>query len=238
MACGREVDLSVLLKSPVSGGVPDCGIMVASDPPIQTRPKEQSAHLHSRIDGSCRPNMTFKPHHDPTHLYFITATVLGWRRLFAKSTYAHIVLGSLDWHRRQGRWALYAFVLMPDHLHAIIKPRNERTISDVLQSFGSFTTHSILAQLRAEGRSGLLTFFRQRQDCDVRKKHQIWQPIQAKNVHSRAFLREKLEYIHENPVAKRWHLAGEWADYPYSSACYYDKGVAAAVEVDDVREWL
>jgi REP element-mobilizing transposase RayT len=127
---------------------------------------------------------------------------------------------------------------MPDHLHAIIKPRGERTISDVLQSFGSFTAHSILAQLRTEGRSGLLTFFGQRQDRDVRMKHQIWQPIRAKSIHSRGFLREKLEYIHSNPVAKRWHLAEERAEYPYSSARFYEKGVTPAVEIADVRAWF
>jgi REP element-mobilizing transposase RayT len=182
--------------------------------------------------------MTFKPHHDPTHLYFITATVLGWRKLFAQPAYANTVLSSLDWHRKQGRWALYAFVLMPDHLHAIIKPADQRTISDVLQSFGSFTAHSILAQLRSDGRDRLLAFFAQREDRDDRKKHQIWRPIQAKNIHSRAFLHEKLEYIHNNPIAKQWRLTDERAGYPYSSACFYDEGVTPVVEVDDVREWL
>jgi hypothetical protein len=47
--------------------------------------------------------MTFKPVHDPTHLYFITATVLGWVKLFGKPSYAQIVLDALDWHRRHGR---------------------------------------------------------------------------------------------------------------------------------------
>jgi REP element-mobilizing transposase RayT len=92
--------------------------------------------------------MTFKPHHDPTHLYFITATILGWKQIFTAPAYAQIVLDSLAWHRQHGRWALYADVLMPNHLHAIVKPLAERTISAVLQSFGSFTAHAILHRLR------------------------------------------------------------------------------------------
>ena len=92
--------------------------------------------------------------------------------------------------------------------------------------------------MRSDGRNGLLAFFAHPQDRDVRKKHQIWQPIQAKNIHWRAFLREKLEYIHNNPMAKRWHLAEGRAEYPYSSACFYDEGVTPVVEVDDVRGWL
>ena len=147
--------------------------------------------------------MTFKPVHDPTHLYFVTAAVLGWKQLFALPEYAHIVLGSLGWHRCTGRWSLYAYVLMPTHLHAIVRPSADRSISDVLQSLGSFTAHAILRQLRADGRDELLAFFAQRQDRDASKRHQIWQPIQAKNVHSVAFLLEKVEYVHSNPVAKR-----------------------------------
>jgi len=182
--------------------------------------------------------MTFKPHQDPTHLYFITATVLGWKQLFIRPAYAQIVLDSLDWHRKHGRWALYAYVLMPNHLHAIIKPLGDQSISSVLQSFGSFTAHAILARLRDDARHDLLAFFAQRHDRDASKKHQIWQPIQAKNVYSVTFLREKLEYTHNNPVAKQWCLAEERADYAYSSACFYDRGLAPIVEVDDIREWF
>jgi hypothetical protein len=184
------------------------------------------------------PTVTFRPFHDPTHLYFLTATLLGWKQLFLQPTYARIVLDSLDWHRHNGRWALYAYVLMPSHLHAIIKPLGERSISNVLQSFGSFTAHAILAELNAEGRQDLLSFFAQREDKDASKKYQIWQPIQAKNVYSAAFLREKLAYIHNNPVAKEWRLVGDRAEYVYSSARFYDRGAEPVVKVDDIGEWL
>jgi REP element-mobilizing transposase RayT len=182
--------------------------------------------------------MTFKPHHDPSHLYFLTATILGWRQLFIEPAYAHIVLDSLDWHRRNDRWSLYAYVLMPNHLHAIVKPASTQTISSVLQSFGSFTAHAILARLKDEQDQDLLDFFAQRKDKDASKQHQIWQPVQPKNVYSVAFLREKLEYTHNNPVAKGWHLVDDRAEYPYSSACFYERGVTPVVEVDDIRDWL
>jgi REP element-mobilizing transposase RayT len=182
--------------------------------------------------------MTFKPHQDPTHLYFVTATVLGWRQIFLESAYARIVLDSLAWHRRHDRWSLFAYVLMPNHLHAVIKPRETQTISSVLQSFGSFTAHAILARLENEDRHELLRFFAARQDKDRGKQHQIWQPIQPKNIYSVPFLREKLEYTHNNPVAKHWRLVEDRAQYGYSSACFYDRGLEPIVQVDDVREWL
>jgi len=182
--------------------------------------------------------MTFKPHHDSTHLYFITATIMGWKRLFTNPTYAEIILQSLDWHRSHERWSLFVFVIMPTHIHLVIRPLGEQTIFTVLQSFGSYTAHAILTQLRRDGRTGLLAFFAQRQDRDADKQHQIWLPIEAKNIYSVEFLRQKVEYTHNNPVARHWHLVDDRADYVYSSACFYDRDEPAVIAVDDVREWM
>lgn len=84
----------------------------------------------------------------------------------------------------------------------------------------------------------LLTSFAQRQDHDANKQHQIWQPIEVKNVYSVEFLRQKVAYTHNNPVAKQWRLADDRADYCYSSACFYDRDEPPVVEVDDIREWM
>jgi putative transposase len=94
--------------------------------------------------------MTFKPQHFPEHLYFITSSLLGWRPLFTRHAYAMIVLNSLDWHRRHKRFHLYSYVVMPTHFHALAQPVESRTISDNLQSLGSFTAHAILQQLQAD----------------------------------------------------------------------------------------
>ncbi|MCQ3938127.1 MAG: hypothetical protein DPW18_13920 [Chloroflexi bacterium] len=52
------------------------------------------------------------------------------------------------------------------------------------------------------------------------------------------FLEQKMEYIHQNPIAKDWKLVDDRAVYPFSSACYYDLGRTSIVEVTDIREWL
>jgi putative transposase len=125
-----------------------------------------------------------------------------------------------------------------DHLHAIIKPIGDQTISSVLESFGSLTAHAILKHLKQERQADLLAFFAERQDKDAGKAHQIWRPIQAKNVTSIDFLREKLDYIHNNPVSKKWNLALERPAYAYSSTCYYDHDRVPLVAVGDIWEWF
>jgi putative transposase len=180
--------------------------------------------------------MTFPSFHDPTHLYFITASITDWRHLFITSKYATIPLNSLSWLQQQNRIVLFAFVIMPSHLHAIIKPLSD-AIGIILQQFGSFTAHEILKKLRADHQTDVLIAFQQGKR-DQRHEHSIWQDIQAKNIYSSDVLWQKMEYIHQNPVAKNWQLVEDRADYPYSSAGYYDYGRKPIIEITDVNEWL
>ncbi len=180
--------------------------------------------------------MTFSSINDPAHLYFITAAIVQWKHLFIRSEYAKIVLNSLAWLQQQQRILLFAYVVMPSHLHAIIKPENA-AIADIVQQFGSFTAHEILKRLRKDGENDLLDLFQQKRR-DPRHKHSIWQDIQAKNIFSMDVLQQKLEYIHQNPIAKEWKLVEDRADYLYSSAGYYDYGRKPVIEVTDINEWL
>ena len=126
---------------------------------------------------------------------------------------------------------------MPNHLHAIVRPRGEYTISTLLQNVGSFTAHRILKQLRRDSREDLLALFCKAQ-THPQKTHRIWGQFQAKNVYTPGFLVEKLEYIHNNPINKGWELVADRADYHYSSACFYDRDEAPVINIDDVRGLL
>jgi len=176
----------------------------------------------------------FPSFHDPTHLYFITASIIDWKHLFITPEYTNIPLNSLAWLQQQKRILLFAFVLMPSHLHAIIKPE-VASIDEILQQFGSFTAQEVLNKLRAENQKGLLKLFQQKKR-DQRHEHSIWRDIQAKNIYSTDFLRQKMEYIHQNPVAKDWKLVEDRADYLYSSAGYY--GRKPIIEIMNINEWL
>jgi putative transposase len=180
--------------------------------------------------------MTFDSRHIPDHLYFVTASTIGWKPLFSETEYAEIVLNSLSWLRQEKRMSLYAFVLMPTHLHSIVLPL-DWSIGNLLQNFGSFTAHKILQKLLEENRKDLIEFFHaHRRDNNL--EHSIWQDIQAKNIYSEKFLFQKMEYIHQNPVANELGLVQDRAEYQYSSACFYDEGRRPVIEIDDIRDFL
>src|SRR5919109_5668039 len=102
--------------------------------------------------------MTFPSFHDATHLYFITASIIGWKHVFINPKYTNIPLRSLAWLQQQKRILLFAFVIMPSHLHAIVKPVSD-SIGDILQQFGSFTAHEMLKRLREGNQKDLLDLF-------------------------------------------------------------------------------
>ncbi|MDP1544616.1 MAG: hypothetical protein Q8L87_01240 [Anaerolineales bacterium] len=180
--------------------------------------------------------MTFHSIHDPTHLYFVTASVVEWIPLFKYPKYTEVILSSLSWMQKEKRLLLFAFVIMPTHAHLLIKPQNQ-TIGETVQQFGSFTAHEILKKVREDGKTDWLKTFEQ-EKRDPRHKHSIWQDIQAKNIFSMEVLEQKVEYIHQNPIRKDWKLATDRADYIYSSAGYYDYGRKPIIEITDINEWL
>ena len=180
--------------------------------------------------------MTFSSVHNINHLYFVTASISGWKHLLAEPKYIQIVLDSLVWLQNRKRILLFAYVIMPSHLHMILKPEG-RPIGEVVQDFGSYTAHAILYELRKDKRDDLLKFFHQ-QRRDARHEHSIWQDIQAKNIYSSKFLFQKMEYIHNNPVSKDWKLVDNRAEYKYASTCFYDKGIPPVIPITDINEWL
>src|SRR5688572_32525271 len=104
--------------------------------------------------------MTFSSVHNVNHLYFVTASISGWKHLFIETLYVQIVMDSFSWMQKEKRILLFAFVIMPSHLHTILKPEND-TIGNILWQFGSFTAHAILNQLREDRKKDLIEFFHQ-----------------------------------------------------------------------------
>ncbi len=176
--------------------------------------------------------MSFPSVDDPTHAYFITATITGWRPILNSPPYVDIILGSLDWLRKAGRVRLFGFVVMPSHTHLLLRTVG-RPIEELVRDFGSFTAHEILQAIRRQGDDELLAYL-SRSARDTRHRHSIWRKIQAKNVFSRRFALQKLEYIHNNPLKATPPLVCNRADYRYSSACFYDRGSVPVIGIDDL----
>ncbi len=184
--------------------------------------------------------MTFDIIDDPFHTYFVTAKIEGGKHLFTDTNYAKVILQSLKFLRDRERIMLFAFVIMPNHVHCLFKPLKEWSANQICTDFEKFTAHQILKLLKVNHQNSLLDFFANQAKGFEDRDHKIWQNVQAKNCYSEKFLNQKIKYIHNNPINKGWQLVKDRREYPYSSAIFYDSDykIQPIIEVDNLWNYL
>ena len=161
-----------------------------------------------------------KSHIEYGDIYFWTATINKWYWLLEKDEYKDVIIESLQYLTDEGKIDVYAFVIMPNHIHLIWQPLPAETLTSIQLSFMKFTAQKIKLAL-IDDNSPLLPL------CLVNKKdrlYQIWKrnPLSVE-LHSEKVFMQKLEYIHGNPVNAG--LCQYPENYHYSSALFYEKGI-------------
>jgi REP element-mobilizing transposase RayT len=180
--------------------------------------------------------MPVRPEFNPDYLYFVTTSAERHVKLFGSESAARILLGSLNFLRSNGRMNLFAFVVMPNHIHFIARSGNGRTLSDILRDFKRHTARQIIRQAQTQSNQEVLRLFEELNQ-DVRQQHKVWEDgYDAREIYSPAFLEQKMDYIHYNPCQPHWQLVAVPEDYPWSTAKFYLADQPAVIPVDDVRE--
>ena len=161
-----------------------------------------------------------------THeLYFTTTTVVDWLDVFTRPRYKHIIVESLEYCQANKGLDIYAWVLMTNHLHMIVDTSGTASIGDVLRDFKKFTSKGIVKAIQENEQESrqdwLLNRFRFRAANDKKiTNFKFWQDDNyVENIISYDFYKQKLDYIHENPV--RQEIVARAEDYLYSSARNY-----------------
>jgi putative transposase len=167
-------------------------------------------------------------------VYFYTATILKWQNLLIKDTFKQIILDSLKHLAEKQKIVVYAFVIMPNHIHLIWEMLAKNGKESPHASFMKYTAHRFLEDLRLY-HPKVLPYFEVEEKKE--RKHQFWQRNSLPIVlYSPAVFDQKLQYIHRNPVAKKWSLVEDYVDYPYSSARFYELGIDEFGFLRDYRE--
>jgi len=183
----------------------------------------QLNHSQKIIMGRSRYTIT-----EPDKPHFMTCTVLEWLPVFTRPETAQIVLDCWRYQREHEGLRLYGYVILENHLHFIAQAKN---LNKCVNSFKSYTARQIIDHLQAQRVERLLThlrFFKTAHKTD--REYQFWQEgVHAEMVFSEAMMREKLDYIHNNPVQRGYvNLPEHWR---YSSASNY-AGLTGLIEVD------
>ncbi len=165
---------------------------------------------------------------DQAATYFVSFAVIGWVDVFTRKEYRAIVMESLQYCQLKKGLVIYAWCIMSNHVHLIISAK-ENNISNVLGDFKKFTSKqiidSILTHPGESRKEWMIKIFREAGEINSRNKdYQFWQQDnQPKEIFTKEFAAQKLEYIHNNPVEAG--VVEKAEEYIYSSAkdYYYGK---------------
>jgi len=156
--------------------------------------------------------------------YFITMSIVEWVDIFTRNSQKLAFIDSLKYCIEKKGLTIFAYVIMPNHIHLICRADGEIGLSDIIRDLKSYAAKNIIKRIKEDPKSrsfGMLEKFEKA--CEHLKKNQkykVWQNgNQAKEIFSSAFFYEKLEYIHNNPVKKMMVINPE--DYLFSSARNY-----------------
>lgn len=158
-------------------------------------------------------------------LSFVTTTVVDWIDIFTRPKYKHIVLDSLAYCQKNKGLVICAWVLMPNHFHAIMRAEGDVTLAEIIRDFKKFTSQRIVDELtddtKESRRHWMLDRFHQAGvNSSKIKNYRLWQEgyhVFLLGRHDTYM--QKLNYIHNNPVKHEFVAQPE--DYLYSSAKDY-----------------
>jgi REP element-mobilizing transposase RayT len=150
--------------------------------------------------------------------HFLTCTVLNWMPLFTRPQTVEIILNALQHRQEHNGWKIYGYVFLENHIHLIVQTEN---LAEELPRFKSFTARQLidyLEECNAERLLKQMAFFRKAHKRD--REYQCWEEgSHPQLIDNEDVLRQKLEYIHQNPV-KRGYV-DEAVHWRYSSARNY-----------------
>ncbi len=114
--------------------------------------------------------------------------------------------------RTPARFLLFGYVVMPEHVHLLLAPR-EKTVIQIMRDLKSKTGFEIARRRRRSGPLWQERYF----DNIIRRVNHFW---------------EKFEYIHRNPVGAR--LVRRPEDWKWSSYRFYAKCGSVPIVPDPV----
>ncbi len=166
------------------------------------------------------PQKTRRTYNEPGHAHFLTYSCFQRLPLLTRERSRRWVVDALEAARSKLNVALWAYVVMPEHVHVLLCPRRPvyemRRILVALKRPVSDRAREHLEQTENDAWLDRLSV-----EYPSRRVFRFWQPGGGfdRNVFHERTVPAVIEYLHENPV--RRGLCQEPTDWEWSSARYW-----------------
>ncbi len=168
------------------------------------------------------------------HVHFLTFSCYQRQPMLTGEFECATLVESLQAAREIERFALWAYVIMPEHVHLLIHPREPvYSMASILRRIKEPVSRRIIAQWRISSPSRLA------QTLDVmrgRHIYRLWQPGGGfdRNLYTQDLIPKAIDYIEWNPV--RRGLTDDPGSWRWSSAAARAGMSDAPLRIDPV-EW-
>ena len=175
---------------------------------------------------------TCKRWNDPGDVHFLTFSCFQRYQLLSRDRTRQWFVDAVDRARRKHAFDVWAYVIMPEHVHLIVYPR-ERS-SDVSTWLKAIKWPVAIRAMQYLKRTSPAWFERL---TDVqpggKRSFRFWQRGGGydRNVQQDRALGAMIDYVHENPV--RRGLVASVCDWEWSSARWYAGDREVPLEMDD-----
>ena len=167
-------------------------------------------------------------------LYFYTATIHKWRPLIRQYHFHSTIIDSLSFLHQRNCLKVYGFVIMPNHIHLIWQLLKQNGRETPVASFMKHTAHCFESHIALNNPADLGNY----QVNWRSRKYNFWQPEPDWFLlHREKTVIQKLNYIHNNPLQDHWRLVKNAAEYPFSSARFYETGQTDVDFLYDYRDF-
>ena len=172
--------------------------------------------------------------------FFITFTCYHWLSLIEITNSYDLVYNWFNILKQHGH-LITGYVLMPNHVHATIAFRKTtKSINKIIGDGKRFIGYEIVNRLEQQDKKDILQQLQDAVNSSDKKKgklHEVWEDsFDWKECNSSAFIVQKLDYMHSNPVVGKWQLAVNAIEYSHSSAKFYITGEQGIYPVLNYRE--
>jgi len=153
--------------------------------------------------------------------YYLTSVAKDRLPVFRTDEIKHITCAALDEARLSGEFALYAYVIMPDHLHVITDSR--LSPSRTLQFINGIVSRRVIDDLKLHNYETSLKKLRH-EIGPRRYKHSLWDHHpDARLLLTEKMLMQRVHYTHQNPV--RASLVTTPEEYRWSSIRFWNRAI-------------
>jgi len=109
----------------------------------------------------------------------------------------------------------------------------------LLRDYKSNTARLIIWQFQMQRNQEALEHLAKAVKRPGKQKFKIWEDgYLAKEIFNPEFMKQKMDYIHNNPLQPHWQLAESVVDYVWSSARWYLQGEPVLIPLSSLEGWF